>query len=610
MAIGDTATRTQEPMAPAGRTTPFRLVLRVAVIIFAVAVLTALYQPALTPLFDAAGIRSEWAQAVLSALLLVGIASPIVYFSVFRPYVLARERAKVILGQNEATLFKAQRLAKIGNWRWSVASNELISCSEEYARIHGVGLDEIHELMRDHGERVVHPEDRDRIAAAFARADAEGGDYEIEYRILLPDGAVRHVLEIGEAVADASGRVAEHVGTIQDITDRKRVEGALHDSQSLYQGLIQVAPVSIFVQTPAEGRIVFVNDRGVELLGAADRDEILGRSLVEFLHPDYREQARERNRRILAGEPVDPVVEGKMIRIDGTPIDVERSVSGCSYHGEPALQSILHDVTERKASELAIIAAQEEAVLANRAKSEFLANMSHELRTPLNAIIGFADLIGSECFGPVGDLKYKDYAGDISDSGQHLLELINDILDLSKIESGRMEIQEDNVDAADTIRSCLRLMAERARQSKLDLSAEIDEAMDCLLRVDSRMFKQILVNLISNAVKFTPSGGRVTVKAWQNPHSGFVIQIEDNGIGMALVDIPKALARFGQIDSTLARKHEGTGLGLPLTKSLVELHGGSFDLQSTVGQGTIVTVRFPAQRLVARVDQRRRSPAA
>jgi PAS domain S-box-containing protein len=599
MVTGSATSNQNRPAAPDGLNSPLRLVLRIAAAVFAVEGLFMLALPLLMPLLDSAGTASPWRVAILDATLMAVVTGPIAYFWALRPYNRARARAEAVLGGSEKALARAQHLTKLGTWRWSIERDELISCSEEYARIHGVGLDEIHDLMADHNARVAHPDDRDRIAAVFAQADAERAGYEIEYRILLPDGELRHVLEIGEAVTDASGGTAEHIGTIQDITDHKRVEDALHDSRSLYEGLIKVAPVSIFVQATTDGKIVFANDRGVKLLGAASRDQVIGRSLIEFLHPDYRVQAQERNRRILAGEAVDPVVEGKIVRIDGTVIDVERSVAGCTYGGEPALQSVLYDVTERNAGELAIVTAQEEAVLADRAKSEFLANMSHELRTPLNAIIGFSELIGSESFGPVGDPKYSDYAQDISESGKHLLALINDILDLSKIESGHMELVEENVDVADTIRSCLRLMGERARNGGLELTAEIDEATISLLYADLRMLKQILFNMLSNAVKFTPPGGQVTIRAWHNRHSGYIIQVEDNGIGMALDDIPKALSRFGQIDSALGRKYEGTGLGLPLTKSLAELHGGSLDLQSEAGAGTTVTVRFPARRLVA-----------
>ena len=599
MATGSTTSTQIGPADPEDLLSPFRLALRITAAVFAVESLFMLALPVLVPLLDSAATASLWGVASLDATLMALVTGPIVYFWALRPYNRARAQAEAVRGRSEKALAKAQRLTKLGTWRWSIERNELISCSAEYARIHGVGLHEIHDLMHDHDARITHPDDRDRVAAVFARADAERAGYEIEYRILRSDGEVRHILEIGEAVTDAAGRTAEHIGTIQDITDHKRVEDALHDSQSLYEGLIKVAPVSIFVQSAVDGKIVFANDRGVNLLGASSRDEVIGRSLVEFLHPDHRTQAQERNRRFLAGETVDPVVEGKVVRIDGAVIDVERSVSGCTYGGEPALQSVLYDVTERNAGELATVTAQEEAVLANRAKSEFLANMSHELRTPLNAIIGFSELIGAECFGPLGDAKYRDYAQDIADSGKHLLALINDILDLSKIESGRMELQEENIDVAGTVRSCLRFMGDRARNGELELAAEIDEKTIPLLRADPRMLKQILFNMLSNAIKFTPPGGKVTIRAWHNRHSGYVIQVEDNGIGMALNDIPKALSRFGQIDSALGRKYEGTGLGLPLTRSLVELHGGSLDLQSEVGAGTTVTVRFLAGRLLA-----------
>jgi len=599
MATGGATSNRNRPAAPDGLVSPIRLVLRITAAVFAFEGLFMLAIPKLMPLLDSAGTASPWGVAFLDAALMAVVTGPIAYFWALRPYHQACIQAEATLGQSERALARGHRVAGLGTWRWSIEHDELISCSAEFARIHGVGLDEIYDLMRDPGARVIHPDDRDRVAAVFARADAERAGYEIEYRILRPDGEVRHVLEIGEAVTDASGRTVEHIGTTQDITGHKCVEDALQDSQSLYESLIKVAPVSIFLQSAVDGKIVFANDRGVKLLGAASRDELIGRPLIEFLHSDYRAQAQERNRRILADQTIDPVVEGKVVRIDGTVIDVEHSVSGCTYGGKPALQSVLYDITERKVGELVVVTAQEEAVLANRAKSEFLTNMSHELRTPLNAIIGFAELIGAECFGPLGNSKYRDYATDIADSGNHLLALINDILDLSKIESGRMELQEENVDVVDTIRTCLRLMDERARNGELKLTAEIDEATILLLRADQRMLKQILFNMLSNAIKFTPPGGKVTIRAWHNRHSGYVIQVEDSGIGMALNDIPKALSRFGQIDSALGRRYEGTGLGLPLTKSLAELHGGSFDLQSEAGAGTTVTVRFPARRLVA-----------
>jgi signal transduction histidine kinase len=216
----------------------------------------------------------------------------------------------------------------------------------------------------------------------------------------------------------------------------------------------------------------------------------------------------------------------------------------------------------------------------------------------LNAIIGFAEIIRNETFGPVGSPKYSDYVTDIYDSGRHLLALINDVLDLSKIEAGQMQAQEQTIDVPQVIRSAMGFMTERARKGEVMLAVELGPEPLPALRADRRMVMQILTNLLSNAVKFTPAGGEVTLRAWHNPRGGYVFQVVDSGIGMALDDIPKALARFGQVDSGLQRAHEGTGLGLPLAKSLIELHGGSLDLQSEVGVGTTVTIRFPTERVV------------
>ena len=235
--------------------------------------------------------------------------------------------------------------------------------------------------------------------------------------------------------------------------------------------------------------------------------------------------------------------------------------------------------------------------IANRAKSEFLATMSHELRTPLNAVIGFSEVIKDETFGPVGSTKYRDYATDINDSGKHLLGLINDILDLSKIESGSEELHEDKIEVPELIQSVLMLVGHRAEIGATRVQTEIADQLPPL-RADERKLKQILVNLLSNAIKFSDAGGEVALWAWCPMDSGHVFQIIDTGIGIAPEDISKALSRFGQVDGDLNRQYQGTGLGLPLTKALIELHGGTLVLQSHVGVGTIITVRFPAERIV------------
>jgi signal transduction histidine kinase len=257
------------------------------------------------------------------------------------------------------------------------------------------------------------------------------------------------------------------------------------------------------------------------------------------------------------------------------------------------------DITQRKRFEADLRRAKEEAELASRTKTEFLANMSHELRTPLNAVIGFAEIMQSEAFGPLGDPHYKEYAADIRDSGQHLLNLINDLLDVSKIEFGKVELAEETVDLTAILDSCMRLMRDRADQGALELTAHTPPNLP-YLRADRRRLKQILLNLMSNAVKFTPAGGQVMVRVTLPKDGGLKIAVSDTGIGIAPNDLAKALQPFGQIDSRMTRKYQGTGLGLPLTKSMIEMHGGSLQLESAVERGTTVSLWLPPSRLTAR----------
>ena len=240
--------------------------------------------------------------------------------------------------------------------------------------------------------------------------------------------------------------------------------------------------------------------------------------------------------------------------------------------------------------------ARDAAVTASNAKTIFLANISHELRTPLNAIIGFSDVMGSEIFGPVGCKQYQDYVGDIHEAGLLLLSLINDLLDMAKIEAGQEELSEQQVNVSKTVKSALKMVKDRAAESTISISHNVENGVPALW-ADQRKLHQILTNLLSNAIKFTEPGGRVSLNVWCRPDSGFVFQVTDSGIGIARADIPKALSQFGQIDSALNRKFDGSGLGLPLAKTFVELHGGSLDLQSEPGVGTTVTVRFPASRI-------------
>lgn len=257
------------------------------------------------------------------------------------------------------------------------------------------------------------------------------------------------------------------------------------------------------------------------------------------------------------------------------------------------------EISERKRIEAELRAAKDEAEVASRAKSEFLAMVSHELRTPLNAVIGFSEMLVFEMFGPIGDGRYKGYAEDIRSSGLHLLGLINNILDLSKVEANKFQLDEQNLGLPDLINEALHLVEGRAKDSGIRLTTNIATSLPALY-ADERALKQIILNLLSNAIKFTPGEGQVTVAARHERARGLIISITDTGIGISEPDLRSIMKPFIQVDSSLARKYEGTGLGLPLTKSLVELHGGTLEIDSKLGEGTTVSAVFPPERVIDR----------
>jgi PAS domain S-box-containing protein len=275
------------------------------------------------------------------------------------------------------------------------------------------------------------------------------------------------------------------------------------------------------------------------------------------------------------------VVTGRLLlNPDGKPY---RAIGTCS------------DITEQKRHEADLAAAKTEAERASRTKSEFLANMSHEIRTPLNAILGFSEIIKDALMGSVAE-RYRSYAADIHSSGQYLLKVINDVLDLSKIEAERLELHEEPVEIAEIVEACRRLVGERAQAGRIAVTVDLSPGMPPVL-ADAMRLKQIVLNLLANAIKFTPAGGQVKVSTSLRA-DGVGIRVEDTGIGMDADEIPRALEPFQQIESTLSRRYEGTGLGLPLAKRLVELHGGILEIASEPGVGTTVTILLPRQRVI------------
>ncbi len=370
-----------------------------------------------------------------------------------------------------------------------------------------------------------------------------------------------------------------------------------------YLGAVLETVGDAIVTTNHTGQIESVN-RATERLFGYRSDEVLGGDIARLIpsqvgRPPLVAAAMARSSdKFRIG---DNCLETTGQKKNGLEFPLEVTFSAMRYAGEDIFISVLRDVTEQQESQRRLIAAKNEAESANRSKSQFLANMSHELRTPLNAVLGFSEAMRQRIMGPLGHQRYDEYVEDIHASGEHLLHLINTVLDFSKIEAGAESLNESEHSVQALVEECVRMIWRPCEESGITLSVDTSNA-PVAVRADHTKMKQILVNLLSNAIKFTPAGGRVELRAGLSATSDLEFSISDTGIGMVEDQIPLALSRFGQLENGFSRRFEGTGLGLPLAKSLVELHDGSLHIVSEVDKGTTVTVTLPSERVVGSPD--------
>ncbi|WP_269145332.1 PAS domain-containing hybrid sensor histidine kinase/response regulator [Azospirillum brasilense] len=473
----------------------------------------------------------------------------------------------------------------------------IVFANPRFAAIAGLSSD----ALSGHAWRAsLHPDDRKRLEADWAQAVAAGLPVLLNLRFCATDGTVTFALCQGSPLTDADGQVQGCVGTLTDMTEYVRTADALLMAEARTNAIVDAAADAI-VTMDGEGIVHSFNPAAEAMFGIPAADMLWSR--IDRLIPDMVGLLQDGGLAVYqpGGEAhgAGAVREAVAVRGgDGDRFPIEVSVSAVETGGRRVFTGIIRDITARKRSESDLIAAKEAAESADRAKSTFLQVMSHELRTPLNAVIGFAQVIEMRLLGTGEVDRYIDYAGSIRQSGEHLLAIIDDILDITTIEAGGLRLNETPVEPSALVGEALNLVAIQSGKRGVPIRIDLEDGLPMLFG-DALRLRQVLVNLLSNAVKFSNPGETAVVRARRGGDGGVELSVTDTGIGIAAEDLPTAMTPFAQVDQSMARRYEGMGLGLSISKRLVEAHGGTLRIDSAPGQGTTVTVALPPSRKMA-----------
>jgi two-component system cell cycle sensor histidine kinase PleC len=544
---------------------------------------------------------------------LIALLAPLVIGSLLAVLLILQSRkaetAQRAFAESERRFRLAVEAARCGIWEWDLGEDQVLVSDIAGAIMGwgGAGMVSGEEMLSR-----IAPEHRDRVSQTLTAARAYGA-FDVSFRVPDRSGRSAWIDARGQAVGAAAAEGYRRIiGVMLDVTEERITQARAEAAETRLRDAIDSVSEA-FVLWDRLGRLLMCNKSYRAFFSLEAR----------LLKPGAPRETVERFARLAIKQEVTPdpatpslreveLQDGRWVQVserrtaDGGMVMTAADITAIKLQdearrlNEAQLREVV-DNLERSQAELADLAAKYEAEKiraegANKAKSEFLANMSHELRTPLNAINGFSEIMVGEMFGAMGDPRYKEYAQDILSSGQHLLALINDILDMSKIEAGKMNLRFEPMRLQDVIEDAARLMRNRADAAGLELKVDLPALPE--VEADYRALKQVILNLLSNAVKFTPTGGAVTVGGEfrrKGRDEEVLIRIHDTGIGIAPDDLTRLAQPFEQIESQHSKTQQGTGLGLALTKALVEMHSGALDIASTPGEGTTVTITLPVR---------------